>query len=204
MSDTFNQSVSTVAQLNVAILEADSLASGATDTITFTGNIALDGAQLTALNIASDVTLDINGGGYTIDGGGTQRGLFVYAGSVDVSDLTIADTKALGGAGGSGNSNSGGGGGGGAGLGGGLFIGSNVAGDAGDVTLTGVTFSGDAATGGNGTNGLFGGGGGLGGNAGSGDYSGGGGIGGNGGNTAADGQPGIVPKAAKGGGSGGI
>jgi len=37
---------------------------------------------------------------------------------------------------------------GGAGLGGGLFVGANVPGDAGNVTLTNVTFAGDAAVGG--------------------------------------------------------
>ncbi|GAN78026.1 hypothetical protein [Acidisphaera rubrifaciens] len=105
---TFTQSVSTVAQLNAAIDTANSLTDGSNDTVTFTGNIALAATQLEALNLAVGVTVDINGGGYTLDGGGTQRGLFVYAGRVDVSDLTITDTKALGGKGNAGGGGHGG------------------------------------------------------------------------------------------------
>ena len=193
---TITQSVSTASGLNAAIEQADGLASGSIETITFSSDINLGTTELEALNLAPGVTVDIDGGGNTLNGGGTQRGLFVYAGRVDVSDLTVADTKALGGAG----ANDGGGG---AGLGGGLFIGANVAGDPGAVTLTGVMFSGDSAIGGSGGAGTFGAGGGLGGNAGSGPgFSGGGGIGGNGGANTMVGRAGIVPDAA-GGGAGG-
>ena len=166
---TLTENVSTAGQLNDAIEEADSLGGGSTAAITLTGNIALNGTKLEGIYLEAGFTLDINGGGYTLDGGGTQRGLFVYAGAVDISDLTILDAKALGGNGSLG-------GGGGAGLGGGLLIGANVAGDPGTVTLTGVTFSGDAATGGSGGAGTYGAGGGLGGNAGTGQSGGGGGI----------------------------
>src|SRR5271165_1696840 len=131
-------SVSTSTGLDNAILAADSLAASAgTYTITLTSNITL-AAQLEAINLQPGVTLDIVGNGYTIDGGGTDNGFFVYAGDVDIQNLTLADMTAVGGAGG------GGGGGGGAGLGGALFIGSNVNGDAGNVILNDVSFTGDS------------------------------------------------------------
>ena len=98
-----------------------------------------------ALNLAVGVDLTIDGGNHTLDGASTYRGLFVYAGHVSIEDLTIAHAVAKGGAGGDGF---GGGGGGGAGLGGGLFIGSNVAGNAGAVTLSNVNFQSNAAVGG--------------------------------------------------------
>ena len=134
-----------------------------------------------AINLHHGVTLDIKGGGHTLDGGGTQRGLFVYAGTVDINNLAINNMKAQGGDGNFGE------GGGGAGLGGGLFVGANVTSDPGNVTLTNVTFAKDQAVGGNGGPGgrnydAGGGGGGLGGNGGSSSFlvhtgGGGGGIG---------------------------
>jgi hypothetical protein len=203
------ETVTSLATLNAAILQADAAAANS-------GTIVIDIAQtisltapLEAIDLAAGVTLDIVGQGNTLDGGGTQRGLFVYAGVVDVSDLTIADAAAAGGAGGTGLS----GGGGGAGLGGGLFVASG-----GDVTLTNVSFSNDSATGGAGgaqtlQTGSFeygwGGGGGLGGNGGkttNGSGGGGGGIGAgaSGGSGGASGGAGVVPGVAGGGaGSGG-
>ena len=80
----------------------------------------------------------------TLDGGGTERGLFVYAGKVDIDSLAINNMVAKGGDGGFGA------GGGGAGLGGGLFIGANVPGDLGNVTLTNVSFTDNQAVGGGG------------------------------------------------------
>ena len=174
--------VTTVDQLNAAILAADDTptpgASGTTTvTITLDNNIYLGTTALEAINLNPGVTLVINSQGnntYTLYGGtfdsatGTdsgqiERGLFVYAGTVDVTNLAIDDMRAQGGSGVSG-------GGGGAGLGGGLFIGANRAGDAGNVTLSNVTFANDEAVGGSG--GVLGhdvgGGGGLGGNGGSG------------------------------------
>jgi autotransporter-associated beta strand protein len=184
-------SVTTVAELNTAIFAADEAISG-TVTISIGANISLGSTALEAINLKSGVTLDIIGNGYTLDGGSSQRGLFVYAGTVDVANLSINDMLAAGGA-------SSAGGGGGAGLGGGLLIGANVAGDAGNVTLTNVSFVHDAAKGGAGGlsagNAAFGGGGGLGG-AGTGG-AGGGGVGP--GATAAG--PGIIPGAAGGGSS---
>ena len=101
-----------------------------------------------------------------LDGGGTQRGLFVYAGTVNIQNLTISNMVARGGTGGGGTGGGGGvGGGGGAGLGGGLFIANNSAHGAApsNVTLTNVTFAKDTAAGGAGGAGgsaRFGGGGG--------------------------------------------
>lgn len=136
---------SDIAQLNAAIAAADALSpNSGTVTIELGGDIALDGTELNALNVASGVTVDLLGNGHTLDGGGTMQGLFVYAGTVDVSNLALDNMLAQGGNG------LATGGGGGMGAGGGLFIGANVAGDPGRVTLDNVSFSGDAAVGGNG------------------------------------------------------
>ena len=187
----------TVAGLNSEIKTADSATSG-TLAITIDGSIALGTTALEAINLEPGVTLDILGiNNATLVGGGAtpERGLFVYGGTVSISNLLIENMKAAGGRGRQGS-------GGGAGLGGGLFIGDDAAGGsayvAGNVTLNNVSFSGDSAVGGNGgiggtsPSGGGGGGGGMGGLGGS--SGGGGGIGGNGG-----GFPGIVPRAAAGG-----
>src|SRR5271165_2719636 len=177
-------SVNNVGALNALIETADSLApDSGVFTIEIASNITLGGAALEAINLAPGVTLDIQGNGNALIGGGTatpERGLFVYAGDVVVQNLTLESFDAKGGAGGAL-------GGGGAGLGGGLFISSNVTGDAGNVTLDDVTFSGDRASGGTGGHGggatAAGGGGGLGGGGGAGGdrvsgFTGGGGGGG--------------------------
>jgi autotransporter-associated beta strand protein len=146
--------------------------------------------------ITNSVT--INGSGTTLSGAGTYRGLFVYDGTVAISDLTITNTKARGGDGGLG------GGGGGAGLGGGLFVASG-----GSVTVSNLAFTGNSAIGGNGGGGsalTLGGGGGLGGNGESGSQgsngeAGGGGVGltATGGSNGGPGGPGIILGAASGG-----
>ncbi len=151
-------------------------AASATYTITLANNITLTDGDLLALNLPTDASVTIQGGNFTLNGDGDQRGLFVYSGTVIVDSLTITDMQALGGAGA-------GGGGGGAGLGAGLFVAS-----AGVVTLDNVTFSSNTAKGGAGGNGVtggvagVGGGGGLGGpgglgGAGEGSAGGGGGVG---------------------------
>jgi large repetitive protein len=93
-------------------------------TIDITGTIDLTTALL-AINLESGSSLTIAGttgfGGVeaqTLDGGGSQRGLFVYAGNVTLENLTIQNMSAVGGAGGGGDTGSGLGGGGGAGFGG--------------------------------------------------------------------------------------
>ena len=187
--------------------------------VTLGADINLSSA-LDAIDLAAGDLLTVNGDGHALNGGGSQQGLFVYSGAVTLDDLTIEDMQAKGGAGGAGDGY--GGGGGGAGLGGGLYIGANVAGDAGNVTLDDVVFSHDSATGGaggasatpSGKYGAGGGGGGLGGAGGEGTWNGamhvyGGGGGGIGAGATggveglnADGQiggPGDVPGAAPGG-----
>ncbi len=129
------------------------LASGAT--------LSLD-SDLPVLNLQSGSTLDVIGNGATIDGGGAYQGFVDYQGGLSLSHLTIADAAAHGTAGGQGYGYNAGysinwlgqktgspvpavGGGGGAGLGGGLFVGAG-----GRTQLSGVTFRGNSAIGGNG------------------------------------------------------
>ena len=178
------QTVSTDLGLNNAIREIDFLSQAfasegtqASFTIDLANSITLSTADLTndltGVVLGSGSTLTIDGGANTLDGGGVFRGLFAYRGILNVENLTIADARAVGGAGGNGI-----GGGGGAGLGGGLFVAEGA-----DVTLNGVTFVRDAATGGAG-----------GGDTGNGDYAGGGGLGG----------PGGTGSGSTGGGGGGV
>ena len=158
-------------------------------------------ADMPAVDLASGVTLTIDGEG-DFSGAGEYRGLFDYAGALSVENLTIAHARAVGGGGSAG-------GGGGAGLGGGLFVAATGA-----VMLTNVAFSDDSATGGAGGAGNFyaGGGGGLGGAGGRGNSvtaggGGGVGVGANGGTLftaggGGSGVPGIIQRAADGGGGG--
>ncbi|MEO6843358.1 MAG: Hint domain-containing protein [Bradyrhizobium sp.] len=185
------------ASLNGAIAAIDVGGTDALDNTAYTIDFDLpqaDGHTLTltdplnAINLANGSSLTIEGLDHgvadTIDGGGTERGLFVYSGTVSVNDLTIANARAQGGAGG------GGGGGGGAGLGGGLFVASGAS-----VTLDDVSFHGDQAAGGaaGSSNGAAGGGGGMGG-AGSADGGGGGlGSGANGAGSSSNAGVGIIP-----------
>jgi hypothetical protein len=189
--------ISTEAQLNATILAADNAAAGSGVVSADLGaNISLTTA-LKAINLRAGVTLDIEGEGYAIDGGGTQRGLFVYAGNVTLENLTIRNAVAQGGSGG----------GGGAGLGGGLYVADDTSDTtiAGSVTLTNVAFSNDAAIGGR-ANRLAGGGG-LGGSGGGGPSAGGGGVGGNGATAKLAAGAGIIPRlstAGSGGGGGSV
>ena len=192
--------VSDGAGLSAAIAQADSNAS-ASYVINFQNNITLTGAAadtLSAFNTTSNVT--VNGGGFRLDGGGVQRGFFVYAGTVAINNLTIQNTQALGGNGALTGSSAGGGGGG-LGAGGALFVASG-----GHVTVSNVVVSGSNATGGAGgagadgvagSGGAGGAGGGLGGHA---VDSSGGGVGrGADGDTGIGGGAGIVVGAASGG-----
>lgn len=205
---------------NAALSSIDAGGSAAAADTSYTFSLT-NGFVLTsdpvAINLMPGSALDIIGNNTTIDGAGAYRGLFVYAGTVAVHDVTIADTRAKGGAGSYGA-------GGGAGLGGGLFVaGSNVVAGVtittgGNVTLDNVAFRHDGATGGAGGDGLGGhfdggGGGGLGGsgNAGVSAGGGGGGIGTSAaGGTAypaagslLDGGIGLVAGASSGGGGSG-
>ena len=189
------------ADLNAILASIDVPGAGAPPdlayTITLTSSFTL-ASDLDAINLASGDTLTINGAGYTIDGAGSYRGFFDYAGALTLENLTIQNAVASGGAGGSGALS----GGGGAGLGGGLFVASQGA-----ATLDNVTFINDQAVGGaaGATSGTgLGGGGGLGGagGAGSGNYAGGGGgigVGATGGSGESHaGGTGIVIGAASG------
>jgi len=210
--------VTDIADLNAAIVAADQAALGA-QTIVIDGDIALGGTALVAINLQTGVTLTIQGeDDAIIDGGGAQRGLFVYSGQVAISDLTIENAVAQGGNGGAtfGANPILFGGGGGGGLGGGLFVANDSANGAapGDVTLTNVSFTNDSAVGGEGGHDIPGGygagGGGMGGNSGPGAFAdGGGGLGGGATGGAGSGYglsykaggAGIVPGAQSGGAS---
>jgi hypothetical protein len=90
--------VTTEASLNTAIAEIDTTgADAATNTaytIDFADNIKLLGTVARdAINRDSGSTLTINDDGDTLDGTGAQRGLFVYAGTVDVGNLAIDDDR---------------------------------------------------------------------------------------------------------------
>jgi hypothetical protein len=163
----------------VAALNTVSSNPSTTYTVNFTASITLDApATLPVINTSSP--LIINGAGNTLDGGGLQRGFFVYSGTVLIENLTIQNTLARGGTGGVGADGSGGGG---AGLGGALYVSTGA-----HVTVSSVIFGSggnpNSAIGGfgGGTSTGFGGGGGggLGGNGGS-NVSGLGGSGGGGG-----------------------
>ena len=132
---TISVTVSSEAELNAAIDAADGASAGTDYAVTMTTSI-IEASNPNALNLASGVTFTLDGGGNSLDGNGAHRGLFVYAGTVTVQNLTIQNALAHGGHGTSD-------GGGGAGLGGGLFVAA-----AGHVTLNTVSFATNSAVGG--------------------------------------------------------
>jgi hypothetical protein len=109
----------------------------------------------------STLTIQNSGSPVTINGSGTYSAFQVAAGAISISNFTLASCASKGGVGGVGTY----GGGGGAGGGAGLYIH-----DGSNVTVSGVTFTGNTATGGAGgnagTGGCGGGGGGFGGGVG--------------------------------------
>ena len=133
-------SVGSQTDLNNAIETIDSTATPGTYTITLTANITETTAGLYVLSLAPGVIVDIDGANHTISGEDFKQpffgGLAVTTGTVTITDLTMQDTLARGGAGQNG-------GGGGAGLGGGLFVGPDA-----KVGLSNVQFVDDAAQGG--------------------------------------------------------
>ncbi|MDR6153050.1 putative repeat protein (TIGR02059 family) [Acidovorax delafieldii] len=183
-------SASTQAQLAAAI--AMGATDGLADIITLTSNITFGSASDTlVLNITDGQTTSIVGGGFTVNGNSLGRVINVLGGTVAISDLTVTGGLLFGNGGVSGNNLAAWGG---AGLGAAIY-------NAGTLTLTGVTVTGNAATGGGGGGGVssvYRGGGGGGG-------SGAGGIGGGtGGNASTGGAPGSIYNGAAGGsGSGG-
>lgn len=166
MSASMAVDVGDDAALRAAIFAANT---GGDSTINVTGNITL--TQSLPM-ITSDLT--VNGGGFTINANNTGRAFFAAAGSVSISNLTIANALAQGGHGGAGT---GGGGGGGLGAGAAAFVYTGAS-----LTLNVVQIQNAAAIGGNGGNGDSGGSGGISvGTSVGGAGGGGGGLGGNGG-----------------------
>ena len=202
--------VTNESQLDAAITAVDALPAAPGQGVTIeieapTGALNLT-HDLEGINLAAGITLTIDGNGAVINGGGTARGFFAYAGNVGIENVTLQNLVARGGDGANG-------GGGGAGLGGGLFVAAGA-----NATLLNVAFSGDQAIGGNGGYGSLGGGGGLGGSGGAtgigpeGTLGGGGGgigssaTGGTGmadSRTPAAGGLGLIPYAGSGGGTSG-
>jgi fibronectin-binding autotransporter adhesin len=168
------------------------------DTITFTGNVVLLGDLPVVQNSVTFV-----GNGNTLSGNGQYRGLFVYSGTVQINNLTLANNRAQGGFGGATAANDNAmAGGGGAGFGGALFVAAGA-----NVTVTNGSFTNNQANGGAGGNSITNpttstgaGGGGMGGNGG-GMGGGGLGIGANGGSLGSSpiGSPGIALSLASGG-----
>ncbi|WP_432286368.1 hypothetical protein SLT36_06455 [Aminobacter sp. BA135] len=193
--------VSNETELAAAITSANSNGD-ASNTINVIANITLTGPlpPLGLRNAAgtplATSPLAINGNGNTVSGGNSQRIFFANAGEIAINDVTLADGRAKGGDGGTGFVGESGGGG--LGAGGALFVrGADAgAGTGASVTLSGVSFSGNKAVGGNGgadnypshASSSSGGGGGLGGDGGTvpdfGDSGGGGAFAGQHGNGA--------------------
>ncbi len=172
--------------LRQAIFDAN-VNADASNTITLATNVTLTRSLPMITKSAT-----IAGGGFTVDAANTGRVFFVQAGTVNISNVTIANARAQGGAGG-GNvgipgvggttvfQGVGGGGGGGLGAGAAVFVHTGAA-----VTLSNVSTIDASAAGGTGGNGGPGGG--------SGGSGGGGGLNGSGG--------GFPPHNASGGGGG--
>ncbi|MEP7336775.1 MAG: putative Ig domain-containing protein [Acidobacteriota bacterium] len=174
--------VSTEQALRDALTATNGAQNG--DSVVFDANITLSRDLPAVQN-----SITINGNGHFLDGAGAHRGLFVYAGAVAIQNLAIQNAVAQGGAGAGGGS--------GAGLGGALFVNTGAS-----VTISGVSFNGNAAKGGSDSSNSVsgGGGGGLGGDGG----RGGGGVGAeaDGGITSGSAPgAGIVTGAAGGGGA---
>ncbi len=167
-SATDNGLGDTQGTLSYAILQANQLAGD--DTISMNTDVRVTGVMKPLVN--SNITIvgnnhslsgDVNNNGS--NDSGDVRPLFIRSGSVNISDLSITNGRALGGSGGRG--------GGGGGLGGGLLI------YDGNVSLTNVAFTNNIAQGGFGGGYGGGGGGGMFGNGLSGGWGGGGGLFGN-------------------------
>lgn len=175
-------SVSTAAQLQAAVNANDS-------DVVFAGDITV--TTPIYIGTTSAQMLTINGNGHSISG--TSEIFFVQSGNISLSNATITGA-AVGGNGGSGQN----GGGGALGAGGAIFVGSTA-----NVTVSGVQFTNNSATGGSssgGTGGDGGGGGMNGGNGGNGNQ----GSGGGGGNGGAGGSGSFGIDNSTGGGGGGL
>jgi autotransporter-associated beta strand protein len=118
-----------------------------------TDTINIENSFIGSVQQVVNADVIINGNGNTINMQGLDRALFIAGGTVSISNLTVANGNATGGAAAAG-------GGGGAGLGGGIFVGGgsyDTANGSGpvllnspNVTLTDVSFTGNQAIGGSG------------------------------------------------------
>jgi fibronectin-binding autotransporter adhesin len=135
---------STEGELVSAILAANAAPPGSANVITLTDDISLT----QSLPMISN-NLAFAGGGFVIDADNAGRVFFVQAGVVSITDLTIANAVAAGGAGGTGTimnqpqAAGSPGGGGGLGAGAALFVNTGAS-----VTVSNVTITGAQATGG--------------------------------------------------------
>ncbi|MFH1344952.1 MAG: autotransporter domain-containing protein, partial [Pseudomonadota bacterium] len=194
---------------NTAVAAVAAAGAGSTVVINITSGFTLSSSLATLQASNANVTVNVTGNNQVIDGASAFQGIQVSganAPTVNISSLAVANTAALGGNGQNGQDGfysaglsygSGGGGGGGLGAGGGLLVGGGA-----NVTLAGVTFTGNTATGGTGGVGgsaqntaadpVNGGNGGAGGAANNGGTVGGGGAGGLSGNTGTQGTAGTA------------
>ncbi len=132
-----NTNASGTGSLSLALSQAQSDPNATINVASGLGTISLTGALP-----AIDNNLIINGGGNIISGANANRIFFVNApgATVQINGFTLTSGLAQGGAGGTGN----GGGGGGAGLGGAIYL------NAGNLTVSGISFLSNSAHGGNG------------------------------------------------------
>jgi autotransporter-associated beta strand protein len=220
LTNTWAIDVASQSDWNTAMASVASATSGSTVTINVTSGFTLTSSLAAIQASAANVTVNINGAGAVINGSSAYQGLVVQGTQspvVTISNLGVINTVAKGGNGIAGQNGyyssglsygSGGGGGGGLGAGGGLLVGSGAS-----VTLSSVTFTGNAAQGGNGGNGgsaqntapdsTNGGNGGAGGASNNGGATGGGGSGGTGGHTGTQGTAGSAGTSLGDGGGGG-
>jgi Hint domain len=121
--------VATEADLNAAIASINASSASASDvnfSIVVTGNFSLT-SNIAAIDLGTGNTLAIQGaGGGQIDGGGTYQGFVVDSGAVNLSNLSLTNMVAPGGADG----------------GGALYVGAGAS-----VSTIMVSFDGDAAVG---------------------------------------------------------
>ncbi len=93
-----------MAELAIDIALMNTIDAAAGGYMTYVFNVAADAVltlsrPLDAINLGAGSSLTINGNGATLDGGGTNNGLFVDGGTVSVDDLTINGALAAAGGG---------------------------------------------------------------------------------------------------------
>jgi uncharacterized protein with beta-barrel porin domain len=137
--------VASQADWNTAVAAVAAAGSNTTVSINFTGGFTLSSSLAPLATTAGNVTVNITGNNNTLNGASSFQGIEVSGANapvVTISNLVINAMRARGGNGGGGGD---GGGGGGLGAGGGLFVASGA-----NVTIDGVSFTNNAAVGGNG------------------------------------------------------